>query len=175
MFPIRVTLGALLVAGLFLGVGAALGPDRSSPPALAAGFSDHGGYPRHVRSWDYRAVRAEAQRRYHARLEAERLAELAAQEEVEDQVLATTISNSSGVADWDAIVGCEASGDWAFVGGNPFYFALQFAPGTWLAYGGTQAELDAGVAPSRARLIQVAEAVLAGQGPGAWPNCFRWA
>lgn len=79
-------------------------------------------------------------------------------------------------ANWDAIAGCEASGDWGYVGPSAggYYFALQFAPSTWLAYGGTQAELDAGVAPSRARLIQVAEAVLAGQGPGAWPNCFSY-
>lgn len=79
-------------------------------------------------------------------------------------------------ADWDAIAMCEGGGDWSMVkpDSDPYYFVLQFSPGTWLAYGGTQAELDAGVAPSRARLIQVAEAVLAGQGPGAWPNCFRY-
>lgn len=81
----------------------------------------------------------------------------------------------SGTANWDAIVDCEASGNWGLVTtGNGYYFALQFAPSTWLGYGGTQAELDAGVAPSPSRLIQVAEAVLAGQGPGAWPNCFVW-
>lgn len=80
---------------------------------------------------------------------------------------------SSPSADWDAIAACEGGGNWSLVTtGNGYYFVLQFAPGTWLAYGGTQAELDAGVAPSRSRLIQVAEAVLRGQGPGAWPNCF---
>lgn len=93
---------------------------------------------------------------------------------------------SSG-ADWDATASCEwnenpAAGPtgWATTTtGNGYYFALQFSPGTWLAYGGTQAELDqadaGGSAPSRARLIEVAERVLAGQGPGAWPNCFTWA
>lgn len=74
---------------------------------------------------------------------------------------------------WDAVAACEGGGNWSLVTtGNGYYFVLQFAPSTWLAYGGTQAELDAGVAPSRSRLIQVAEAVLAGQGPGAWPNCY---
>ena len=73
---------------------------------------------------------------------------------------------------WDPLAECEGSGDWSLVTtGNGYYFVLQFAPSTWLAYGGTQAELDAGVAPSRARLIEVAEAVLAGQGKGAWPSC----
>lgn len=74
---------------------------------------------------------------------------------------------------WDAVVACEAGGNWSLVTtGNGYYFAMQFHPDTWLAYGGTQAELDAGVAPSPSRLIEVAERVLAGQGPNAWPNCF---
>lgn len=78
-------------------------------------------------------------------------------------------------ANWDAIAACEGGSNWGMVTtGNGYYFVLQFAPSTWLGYGGTQAELDAGVAPSRSRLIQVAEAVLAGQGPGAWPNCFSY-
>lgn len=78
--------------------------------------------------------------------------------------------------DWDAVVACEAFGDWSWTtNGNGYYFALQFVPSTWLGYGGTQAELDAadrGIAPSRERLIEVAENVLAAQGPGAWPNCY---
>lgn len=94
---------------------------------------------------------------------------------------------SSSGADWDATASCEwnenpAAGPtgWATTTtGNGYYFALQFSPGTWLGYGGTQAELDqadaGGSAPSRGRLIEVAERVLAGQGPGAWPNCFTWA
>lgn len=84
---------------------------------------------------------------------------------------AVTTYASSSV--WDAVVACEASGNWGLVTtGNGYWFAMQFTSSTWLAYGGTQAELDAGVAPSPARLIEVAERVLAGQGPGAWPNCF---
>lgn len=74
---------------------------------------------------------------------------------------------------WDLLVGCEASGNWAHVtDGNGYYFALQFAPGTWLDNGGTQAELDAGTAPSRARLIEVAENTRdAAGGYGPWPGC----
>lgn len=74
---------------------------------------------------------------------------------------------------WDAVAACEGGGDWSlYTTGNGYYFVLQFVPSTWLANGGTQAELDAGHAPSRDRIIQVAESVLASQGSGAWPNCF---
>lgn len=91
---------------------------------------------------------------------------------VDDVHAATT----TGTADWNQVVSCEASGNWGLVTtGNGYYFALQFKPSTWLSNGGTQAELDAGVAPSPGRLIEVAESVLASQGPGAWPNCFAYA
>jgi hypothetical protein len=74
---------------------------------------------------------------------------------------------------WDQVAACEGGGNWALVTtGNGFYFVLQFTPGTWLANGGTQAELSAGVAPSQARIIQVAESVLRTQGSGAWPHCW---
>lgn len=80
---------------------------------------------------------------------------------------------------WDLLAACEWNEDpaagptgWATTTtGNGYYFAFQFTPGTWLTNGGTQAELDAGVAPSRERLIEVAQNVMASQGPGAWPNC----
>lgn len=74
---------------------------------------------------------------------------------------------------WDALAGCEGWGDWSlYRTGNGYYFVLQFTPETWLANGGTQAELDAGHAPSRERIIAVAESVLATQGSGAWPHCW---
>lgn len=82
---------------------------------------------------------------------------------------------SSGVADWDAIAGCEGYGDWGFVGGDPYWFALQFAASTWLAYGGPASYIEDGIAPPRSLQIAVAERVLAAQGPGAWPNCFQYA
>ena len=73
---------------------------------------------------------------------------------------------------WDAVAECEGSGDWSMVTtGNGYYFVLQFAPTTWTGYGGDPAYFN-GPAPPRSELIAVAERVLAGQGPGAWPNCF---
>lgn len=111
--------------------------------------------------------------------EADRKWQAALQEASEPVTAVATTVNvgaSAGIsADWYAIAECEGFGNWDLVTtGNGYYFVLQFAPSTWLAYGGTQAELDAGVAPSPSRLIQVAENVLAGQGPGAWPNCFQY-
>lgn len=99
----------------------------------------------------------------------------AAQQTVESEPSPTFVAATyyAGSSVWDAVAACEGGGNWSLVTtGNGYYFVLQFSPSTWLAYGGTQAELNAGVAPSRARLIQVAEAVLAGQGSGAWPNCW---
>lgn len=93
---------------------------------------------------------------------------------------------SSG-ADWPWIASCEwnenpAAGPtgWATTTtGNGYYTALQFSRTTFLAYGGTQAELDrmdsGGPPPSVERIIAIGENVLAAQGPGAWPNCFRYA
>jgi hypothetical protein len=81
----------------------------------------------------------------------------------------------SGNADWYAIAACESGGRWNLNSGNGFWGGLQFLPSTWFAYGGGAFD---GVGPfpySAAQQIAVAERVLAGQGPGAWPNCFRWA
>ena len=78
-------------------------------------------------------------------------------------------------ADWDAIAMCESSGRWDLNTGNGFWGGLQFTPSTWFAYGGGPFD---GVGPfpySREQQIVVAERVLDGQGPGAWPNCFVWA
>jgi Transglycosylase-like domain len=78
-------------------------------------------------------------------------------------------------ADWYAIAACESSGRWALNTGNGFYGGLQFTLSTWLAYGGGPFD---GVGPfpySAGQQIAVAERVMSGQGPGAWPNCFRWA
>lgn len=68
---------------------------------------------------------------------------------------------------WDRLAACEASGNWAAATGNGFYGGLQFTLGTWRAYGGTGMPNQA----SREQQIAVAERVLAGQGPGAWPVC----
>jgi hypothetical protein len=87
----------------------------------------------------------------------------------------------SGSPDWEAIADCEwnaASWTQAVTTGNGYYFRLQFAEGTWNAYRGSLEPIDYWVgidtAPTESQQIGVAEAVLAAQGPGAWPNCFQW-
>jgi hypothetical protein len=81
----------------------------------------------------------------------------------------------SGEPDWYAIAECESSGRWSLNVGL-FWGGLQFLPSTWFAYGGGPFEDHGQPFPySAAEQIAVAERVLAGQGPGAWPNCFQWA
>ncbi|HWG25669.1 transglycosylase family protein [Actinospica sp.] len=82
--------------------------------------------------------------------------------------LAGTASADS--VNWTAIANCESSGNWAADTGNGFYGGLQFTQSTWDAYGGDQYAASANLA-SEADQITVAEAVLAGQGIGAWPVC----
>ncbi|KUM99615.1 hypothetical protein AQI95_38520 [Streptomyces yokosukanensis] len=71
---------------------------------------------------------------------------------------------------WDRVAGCESGGNWSTNTGNGNYGGLQFTQPTWEAYGGAAYAPRADLA-SRAEQINVAEAVLARQGPGAWPVC----
>jgi hypothetical protein len=73
-------------------------------------------------------------------------------------------------ADWDAIAQCESGGNWHLDG--EYDGGLQFHPDTWLAYGGGKYARYAWQA-SREQQIAIAEKVLAAQGPGAWPHCFK--
>lgn len=73
---------------------------------------------------------------------------------------------------WDKVARCESTNDWSVNTGNGFYGGLQFTQSTWQAYGGTAYATRADLA-SRDQQIAVAEKVLDGQGPGAWPNCSR--
>ncbi len=68
---------------------------------------------------------------------------------------------------WDAVAQCESGGNWGINTGNGYYGGLQFSQSTWEAYGGSGQASNA----SKAEQIRVAENVLAGQGPGAWPVC----
>lgn len=70
---------------------------------------------------------------------------------------------------WDKLAQCESTGNWAINTGNGFSGGLQFTPGTWRAFGGTDVAHHA----SREEQIVVAERVLAKQGWGAWPACSR--
>jgi len=71
---------------------------------------------------------------------------------------------------WSGVAQCESGGNWHINTGNGFYGGLQFTPSTWRGYGGAAYAPRADLA-SREAQIAVAQRVLAGQGPGAWPVC----
>ncbi|MEU5288047.1 transglycosylase family protein [Streptomyces sp. CA-278952] len=71
---------------------------------------------------------------------------------------------------WEKVAACESSGNWDVNTGNGYYGGLQFSGSTWSAFGGTQYAPRADLA-TRDQQIAVAEKVLDGQGPGAWPTC----
>jgi cell wall-associated NlpC family hydrolase len=79
-------------------------------------------------------------------------------------------SHAANVGTWDRVAACESSGNWHINTGNGYYGGLQFTRGTWLAYGGGKYAPRADLA-TKAEQIIIAEKVLAGQGPGAWPVC----
>ncbi|CAL9620680.1 transglycosylase family protein [Streptomyces sp. enrichment culture] len=71
---------------------------------------------------------------------------------------------------WEKVAACESGHDWNINTGNGHYGGLQFTQSTWEAYGGTAYAPRADLA-TREQQIAVAEKVLDGQGPGAWPVC----
>jgi LysM repeat protein len=75
-------------------------------------------------------------------------------------------------SEWDVVASCESSGNWSINTGNGYHGGLQFAPSTWLGFGGGQFASAAHMA-TRDEQIAIAEKVLAGQGKGAWPTCGR--
>ncbi len=77
---------------------------------------------------------------------------------------------AADVGTWDKVAACEASGDWDVNTGNGYYGGLQFTQSTWAAFGGTAYAPRADLA-TKDQQIAVAEKVLDGQGPGAWPVC----
>ncbi len=79
-------------------------------------------------------------------------------------------ATAASVGTWDKVAQCESGGDWQIDTGNGFYGGLQFTQSTWEAYGGTDYAARADQA-TKDQQIAVAEKVLAGQGPGAWPTC----
>ncbi|MEV1084802.1 transglycosylase family protein [Streptomyces sp. NPDC050211] len=82
-------------------------------------------------------------------------------------------SGNAAAADggvWDRIAQCESGGNWHISTGNGYYGGLQFAAGTWRAYGGTAYAPTADQA-SREQQIVVATKVQRAQGWGAWPTC----
>ncbi|MFJ5303342.1 transglycosylase family protein [Streptomyces sp. NPDC088350] len=79
-------------------------------------------------------------------------------------------AQAADVSTWNKVAACESSGDWSINTGNGYYGGLQFTQSTWEAYGGTAYAHRADLA-TRDQQIAVAEKVLKGQGPGAWPVC----
>ena len=84
--------------------------------------------------------------------------------------LATPAAVAAPVSAWDQVAQCESGGDWHINTGNGYYGGLQFAAQTWTGFGGGQYAPTADQA-TKGQQIEIAEKVLAGQGPGAWPTC----
>ncbi len=71
---------------------------------------------------------------------------------------------------WDRVAACESGGDWSINTGNGYYGGLQFSASTWSGFGGGAYASTANLA-SKSQQITIAQRVLDGQGPGAWPSC----
>lgn len=85
-------------------------------------------------------------------------------------LLGTGAAQAADVETWDKVAACESTNDWNINTGNGYYGGLQFTQSTWEAYGGTRYAPRADLA-TKDQQIAVAEKVLDGQGPGAWPVC----
>ncbi|MCN9241168.1 transglycosylase family protein [Streptomyces sp. RY43-2] len=80
------------------------------------------------------------------------------------------IAHAADADTWNKVAACESSHNWNTNTGNGYYGGLQFTQSTWEAYGGTAYAHRADLA-TRDQQIAVAEKVLKGQGPRAWPVC----
>ncbi|KUM98856.1 peptidase [Streptomyces cellostaticus] len=85
-------------------------------------------------------------------------------------LVAAGSADAADASTWNKVAACESSGNWSINTGNGYYGGLQFTQSTWEAYGGTRYAPRADLA-SRDQQMAVAEKVLDGQGPGAWPVC----
>ncbi|WP_037683169.1 transglycosylase family protein [Streptomyces griseus] len=79
-------------------------------------------------------------------------------------------AQAADVETWDKVAACESTNNWDINTGNGYYGGLQFTQSTWEAYGGKAYARRADLA-TKDQQIAVAEKVLKGQGPGAWPAC----
>ncbi|WP_037617880.1 transglycosylase family protein [Streptomyces aureus] len=80
------------------------------------------------------------------------------------------VAHAADVGTWNKVAACESSGNWSINTGNGYFGGLQFTRSTWDAYGGRAYAQRADLA-TKDQQIAVAEKVLKGQGPGAWPVC----
>ncbi|WP_411091738.1 transglycosylase family protein [Streptomyces sp. 049-1] len=87
-------------------------------------------------------------------------------------LVGTGTAQAADVETWDKVAACESTDDWDINTGNGYYGGLQFTQSTWEAFGGTRYAPRADLA-TKDQQIAVAEKVLDGQGPGAWPVCSQ--
>ncbi|MGW6736977.1 transglycosylase family protein [Streptomyces sp. NPDC055013] len=85
-------------------------------------------------------------------------------------LIGTGTAQAADVSTWNKVAACESTSRWDVNTGNGYYGGLQFAQSTWEAYGGSRYAARADLA-TKDQQIAVAEKVLDGQGPGAWPVC----
>jgi murein DD-endopeptidase MepM/ murein hydrolase activator NlpD len=85
-------------------------------------------------------------------------------------LMATGAAEAADVDTWNKVAACESTNDWNINTGNGYYGGLQFSQSTWKAFGGTAYAPRADLA-TKDQQIAIAEKVLDGQGPGAWPTC----
>ncbi|MER5467639.1 transglycosylase family protein [Streptomyces sp. NPDC002685] len=85
-------------------------------------------------------------------------------------LVGTGVAHAADVGTWNKVAACESSGNWSINTGNGYYGGLQFTQSTWEAYGGKAYARRADQA-TKDQQIAIAEKVLKGQGPGAWPVC----
>ena len=85
-------------------------------------------------------------------------------------LIGTGVANAADVDTWNKVAACESTNNWQINTGNGYYGGLQFTQSTWEAYGGRAYAARADLATKDQQIV-VAEKVLKGQGPGAWPTC----
>ncbi|MEU6314195.1 transglycosylase family protein [Streptomyces sp. NPDC047014] len=84
------------------------------------------------------------------------------------------VADAASVDTWNKVAACESTNNWRINTGNGYYGGLQFSQSTWRAFGGASYAPRADLA-TKEQQIAVAEKVLRGQGPEAWPNCGKTA
>lgn len=114
-------------------------------------------------------IRAAQRARERARVRARALAHKQAAAAAREAAQAAAAPTSYGFpAVWLRVAQCESGLRWTL---NAEYDgALQFSPATWLAYHGDRFAPYAYLA-SPAEQVEVAQEVLAADGPGQWPVC----
>ncbi|MBM7170586.1 transglycosylase family protein [Streptomyces sp. G44] len=85
-------------------------------------------------------------------------------------LLGATSASAAETVTWDKLAECESGGAWSANPGNGYYGGLQLSEEMWEKHGGLTYAPSADQA-SKSQQIAVAERILDGQGPKAWPSC----